>query len=94
MLIIIQDISTSTLYYTTVLTSLIIHVSSYVDTAVTSVQTSYLPYTGSETFKYNNAEQPMQNTNNAPGGPTTVSSGLGGTATVTYAQTVYVLYVP
>ena len=94
MLIITQDISTSTLYYTTVLTSLITHVSSYVDTAVTSVQTSYLPYTGSETFKYNNAEQPMQKTNNAPGGPTTVSSGLGGTATVTYAQTMYVLYLP
>ena len=36
----------------------------------------------------------MQNTNNAPGGPTTVSSGLGGTATVTYAQTMYVPYLP
>ncbi len=94
MLTISQDFSTSTLYYSTFLTSVITHVSSYVDTAVTSVQTSYIPYTNSKIFEYNNAEQPMQNTNNAAGGPTTVSSGLGGTATVTYAQTMYVLYLP
>jgi len=61
---------------------------SYVDGATSSIQTSYSPYTGSILIPLNLAAEQMPNTNSA-GGPGTMSSALGGTATVTYAQTMY-----
>jgi len=80
------DISVSTTTYTVMSTDIRTHVLSYKDTVVTSVETSTSPFTSSELITFDLA---AQNTNRAAG-PATKSSELGGTATVTYAQTMYI----
>ena len=87
------DTSISTTTYTATLTDLITHFSNYRDTIVTSVETSIAPFISSELITFDLAAEHIPQTNSALG-PATRSSELPGTATVTYAQTMYADVVP